>query len=126
MRTGAAPLPRPLASRTAAPPVRRKSRWAAVPRWLITAAIVAVIAYGSLYPFQFHIPMNGIGPVSTFLATWNERPGRGDFLANILLYLPLGFFLLLGSERGSQVAGKLIWAVLAGAMLSLTIELTQY
>jgi VanZ family protein len=87
---------------------------------------VAVIAYGSLYPFQFHIPMNGIGPVSTFLATWNERPGRGDFLANILLYLPLGFFLLLGSERGSQVAGKLIWAVLAGAMLSLTIELTQY
>jgi VanZ family protein len=95
-------------------------------RWLITAAIAAVIAYGSLYPFEFRIPMNGAGPVSTFLATWNERPGRGDFLANILLYLPLGFFVLLGSERNSRRAGKLIWAVLAGAMLSLSIELTQY
>jgi glycopeptide antibiotics resistance protein len=95
-------------------------------RWLITAAIAAVIAYGSLYPFQFRTPMSGIGPVSTFLATWNERPGRGDFLANILLYLPLGFFCLLGSERGSRLAPRLTIVVLAGAMLSLSIELTQY
>jgi VanZ family protein len=93
---------------------------------LITAAIVAVIVYGSLYPFQFRIPMSGIGPISTFLATWNERPGRGDFLANILLYLPLGFFFILGLERGSRFAGKLTTVALAGAMLSLSIELTQY
>ena len=92
----------------------------------MTAAIVVVIAYGSLYPFEFRIPPNGIGPVSTFLASWNERPGRGDFLANILLYLPLGFFFVLGLERGPRRVGKLAMVVLAGAMLSLSVELTQY
>ncbi len=93
---------------------------------LITVAIAAVIVYGSLYPFQFRIPVNGIGPVSTFLATWNERPGRGDFLANILLYLPFGFFALLNTRRGSRLGSKLAAVVLAGAILSLSIELTQY
>jgi VanZ family protein len=93
---------------------------------LITAAIVAVIVYGSLYPFEFRVPANAVGPLSTFLATWNERPGRGDFLANILLYLPLGFFFLLGLGHGSRTARRLALVVLSGAVLSLTMELTQY
>lgn len=93
---------------------------------LIAVAMVAVIVYGSLYPFVFRIPSDGVGPIATFLATWNERPGRGDFLANILLYLPFGFFFLLGSRRGPHFAGGLLLAVLAGALLSLSIELTQY
>lgn len=93
---------------------------------LIAVAMMVVIVYGSLYPFVFRTPPGGPGPIATFLATWNERPGRADFLANILLYLPFGFFFALDSRRGPRFAGGLLLAVLAGALLSLSMELTQY
>jgi len=60
--------------------------------FLIAAAIiVAVILYGSLYPFTFYQPEGGAGPLKHLVQSWAEKPGRGDFIANIFLYLPLGF-----------------------------------
>jgi hypothetical protein len=59
--------------------------------WFVTVLMAAVILYGSFYPFDFRIPANGIGPIGTFVASVSDRPGRGDFIANILLYLPFGF-----------------------------------
>jgi VanZ family protein len=94
--------------------------------WLIPVIMMAVILYGSLYPFEFRIPPNGIGPLPTFLRTWHEPPGRGDVLANILLYMPLGFFVRLGFRRGVHLDVALFLSVLAGSLLSLSIELTQY
>jgi hypothetical protein len=71
--------------------------------FLIAAAIiVAVILYGSLYPFTFYQPEGGAGPLKHLVQSWAEKPGRGDIIANIFLYLPLGFFLSLaiaGSGR---------------------------
>jgi VanZ family protein len=94
--------------------------------WLVTAIMAAVIVYGSLYPFDFRVPARGIGPLATFLASWDQRPGRGDFVANILLYLPFGFCFLLGFRRGPFIPVALLLAALAGALLSLSIELIQY
>jgi VanZ family protein len=90
--------------------------------WLVTAIMVAFIVYGSLYPFDFRVPPNGPGALAVLLGSWNARPGRGDFIANVLLYLPLGFFALPGFRRGTGLVG----AVFAGALLSLSMELTQY
>jgi VanZ family protein len=93
--------------------------------WLVALIMAVFIVYGSLYPFDFRIPPGGAGPIAVFLASWNARPGRGDFLANILLYSPFGFFCLLGPRRIGS-ARTFFLAVLAGGLLSLCMELTQY
>ncbi len=90
------------------------------------AMVVAFILYGSLYPFSFIAPSSNIGPVEALFATWNAAPQRGDVLANLIFYMPLGFvgtraFLLVsGSSWGIAVAA------LAGAALSVGCELGQY
>ncbi len=93
--------------------------------WLATLIIAAVILYGSFYPFEFRVPASGIGPIATFLASIGQRPGRGDFIANILLYLPFGFFFVLSHGRDRQAACLPV-VVLGGALLSLSVELAQY
>jgi VanZ family protein len=94
--------------------------------WLVTVLVAAVIVYGSLYPFEFRIPPSGLGPVGTFLASIGQRPGRGDALANILLYLPLGFFLSLCLRRGPRHSGTLVLAIAISSLMSLSMELAQY
>ena len=93
---------------------------------IVTAIVAIVIAYGSLYPFDFSVPADGPGPISTLLHSWAKRPSRGDFLANILLYMPLGFFGMLSFPRRAGFWPRLAVVVAGGALLSLTMELTQY
>lgn len=94
---------------------------------LIAAAIiVAVILYGSLYPFTFHQPEGGVGPLRNLVGTWAETPGRGDFVANIFLYLPLGFFGSLAVARSGLILPRILLVTLAGGLLSTTMELAQY
>ena len=59
---------------------------------LIAAAITLVIIYGTLYPFHFGESPDSRGPLSALLKTWRGPFGRGDFVSNILLYLPFGLF----------------------------------
>ena len=68
--------------------------------------VIAVIGYGSLFPFAFHVPTNGIGPLRTLLETRNLPPERGDFLVNVALYLPLGFFGSLMTRQRWRPHGK--------------------
>jgi len=93
---------------------------------LLAALIAAVIIYGSLYPFEFRIPTSGDGPVLTLLRSWAEPPGRGDLLANILLYIPLGWFGMLSLRPRSSLGLGLVVTLIAGACLSVTMELAQY
>jgi len=92
---------------------------------LALLAIIAMIAYGSLYPFAFHWGGDGIGPLHTLLHSWDKMPGRGDFISNILLYMPLGFVgtVTVGKRIGLT---QLALTVLIGASLSLSMEVLQY
>jgi VanZ family protein len=95
--------------------------------FLIAAAIVAaVILYGSLYPFTFDQPEGGVGPLRHLLQSWAETPGRGDFIANIFLYLPLGFFGSLAVAGSGRTLPRILLVTLAGGLLSTAMELTQY
>src|SRR5712675_246236 len=102
-------------------PARFSRRYA-----IVTLGIAIVIAYGSLYPFNFSVPVAGPGPVHALLATWAHRPGRGDFLSNILLYTPLGFFGALSFTDRLRPVMRLFATVLLGATLSVSMELAQY
>jgi VanZ family protein len=92
---------------------------------LITIILALVIVYGSLYPFHFHAG-NGTGPLRTLLATWHNRPGRGDFLANILLYMPFGYFCFLALGERMAAPWRIAIAMLCGVALSVAMELVQY
>ncbi len=90
---------------------------------LITLAVVTVIAYGSLYPFHFESRSGS--PLRALAATYPLRDSRGDFIANILLYLPFGFFAMQALRRRAgawQVAG----VTFAGMLLSTSMELLQF
>lgn len=93
--------------------------------WLITAIMAGIIVYGSFYPFNFRVPPYGDGPVAAFLASIHRPPGRGDAIANILLYMPLGFFCVLGAPRTTRLTGVAL-AMIGGMALSLCVELGQY
>ncbi|MBV8936854.1 MAG: VanZ family protein [Alphaproteobacteria bacterium] len=90
------------------------------------AIIVAVIVYGSLYPFTFRRPEAGAGPLRNLLQSWAETPHRGDFVANVFLYLPLGFFGSLASAGRGRALPRVMLVTLAGGALSVTMELAQY
>jgi glycopeptide antibiotics resistance protein len=100
-----------------------RSQSSVVP-WLLLA-IIALIAYGSLYPF--HFSFDDAHPSLLNAAkhlTW-ARAGRADQVRNVLLYAPLGFFLLLILRRSLGPTGSVIVATLLGAVLSFSIELAQ-
>jgi VanZ family protein len=95
--------------------------------FLIAASIIAaVILYGSLYPFTFYRPEGGVGPLEHLLQSWAETPGRGDFIANIFFYLPLGFFGSLAVAGSGRTPRRILLVTLTGALLSTTMELAQY
>jgi len=96
------------------------------PPAIVTAGLAVIIAYGSLYPFEFSVPTAGPGPVQALLRTWANTPGRGDFLANVLLYMPLGFFAVLTPGQRCTVISRCLGALLLGLLISISMELAQY
>jgi VanZ family protein len=96
-------------------------------RYGLMIVVAGAIAYGSLYPFAFHDSGSLGADISHLAGTWNRMPqSRGDILINLLLYVPFGFTALqaIGWGRAGLCAATL--AVLLGAALSLSLELTQF
>src|SRR5687767_10293861 len=92
--------------------------------WLLFG-VVALIAYGSLYPFNFK-PDAVKGGVFAALGelSW-ARAGRGDRISNVLLYVPFGFCLFLWLNTRCRRIPALLLATLIGASFSLAIEVAQ-
>ena len=90
---------------------------------LLLAVFVGLIVYVSLYPFRF--AAHGPTMVEALrLLTW-KRASHSEMYNNVLLYLPFGFCAaLLVEPRFGRVAG-VVFATIAGAALSLNMELLQ-
>ena len=93
---------------------------------LLTLVLIAILVYLELYPFAFRVPHEGRGAVHKLLEGWADRPSRGDFLANIVGYTPLGFCALLSFARPKSSFDRFPIIVLLGSALSVSFELTQY
>src|SRR5580698_3123483 len=93
--------------------------------WLVTVIVAGLILYGSFYPFGFQVPADGVGPLQTFIDSIGRPPGRGNFVANVVLYLPFGFFFVLSFSPARRWAAVPL-AVVCGAAMSLTVEFAQY
>lgn len=92
--------------------------------WLLLA-VVALIAYGSLYPFNFKRDAIEGGILEALQQLTWVRAGRGDRISNVLLYVPLGFCLFLWLESGRRRWLAALAVVALGASLSLLIEVAQ-
>jgi VanZ family protein len=94
---------------------------------LITALVTLIIAYGSLYPFVARHPRPSEGAVLYLLSTWDEAPvSGGNTIANIMLYMPFGFFAYLAITGDGRIRRPLRAVTLAGIALSTTMELGQF
>lgn len=97
---------------------------------VVTLAVIAAIAHGSLYPYRFEVPADSFGEVAAgavaaLLASWATPPtSLGDLAANLLLYMPLGFFAAHMLRRGRVM--RLVVAVVTGLLLSVAMELAQF
>jgi VanZ family protein len=92
--------------------------------WLLFA-VLALIAYGSLYPFNFKPDAIEGGMFEALRQLSWARAGRGDRISNVLLYLPLGFCLFLWLEMRLRRVPSLVLATTIGALVSLAIEVAQ-
>ena len=92
--------------------------------WLLLV-VLALIVYGSLYPFNFKPDAMQGGVLEALRQLSWVRAGRGDRISNVLLYLPLGFCLFLWLETRWHRAPSMVVATLLGTLLSLSIEIAQ-
>ncbi len=89
----------------------------------------ALIAYGSLYPFQFVARQSPWGVLAVFASTLHLHFDRGeihDLIVNLLVYIPVGFFFVLGEHDHQPLWRRCLKATLAGAAFSLCMETMQY
>ncbi len=105
-----------------------RPRSPAIVAWL-AFAMVALIAYGSLYPFNLKPSENSLGWWQSLWQALTQlswaRAGRGDRVANVLLYVPLGFCLSLWFGDRIRHRAAVVIATFGGAALSLAIEVAQ-
>jgi VanZ family protein len=92
--------------------------------WLLLV-VLALIVYGSLYPFNFKPDALEGGVLEAFRQLSWARAGRGDRISNLLLYLPLGFCLFLWLELRWRRIPSILAATALGTLLSLSIEIAQ-
>ena len=92
--------------------------------WLLLA-VIALIVYGSLYPFNFKADANDGGLLQALSKLTSARAGRSDRIANVLLYLPLGFCAFLWVYPRFNKLAAVFLATLMGAALSLFVEVAQ-
>ncbi|MBY0341750.1 MAG: VanZ family protein [Rhodocyclaceae bacterium] len=91
--------------------------------WLLT---VAVIYYGSLYPFELRALENPGQAIAYLLGTTGEWDKPGDLVSNILLYIPCGLFGMLALKERLPASVAIVVATLAGTALSCSVEFLQY
>lgn len=104
----------------------RPARGVALAALLLAALMAAFIVYGSLYPFRFLPLRPGVGTGEAVLGALLRAPGgRGDILANLVLYAPLGFALALALQSRLRPLAAAALATLACLLLSAAMEFGQ-
>lgn len=90
---------------------------------LLLLVYVAFVIYGSLVPFDFRERPFSDAWQAFLTLPWLDigAAGRADWVANLLLYIPLG--LLSGAIARSRAS--MLFALFAGVALALSVEFTQ-
>jgi hypothetical protein len=69
--------------------------------------VVALIVYGSLYPWDFHSTQLAANPLWVLIHSWPTRIDRfllRDIAVNVLIYMPVGVFGFLALRQNVHTA----------------------
>ena len=95
--------------------------------YTVAAALVLLILYLSLYPFHWRLHLPAAGPFAVFARGWRTWPeGPGDFITNIVMYLPCGYFIINCFVSRTHALIRLLATVLLCTALSIALELSQF
>ena len=94
----------------------------------ILLIVIALIVYGSLYPWDFHSTQLAASPLWVLIHSWPTGFDRflvRDIAVNLLLYMPVGVFGFLALRQNFRIALAVTGTVLIALALSSSIEMTQ-
>ena len=94
----------------------------------ILLIVIAIIVYGSLYPWDFHSTQLASSPPWVLIHAWPTAINRfliRDAAVNVLIYIPLGVFAFLAFRQNLGGAVAAILAIAIGLILSSSIEMIQ-
>jgi VanZ family protein len=110
------------------PSISRKPRYH-IDLFGILIAVVLLIAYGSLYPWEFTARHLAASPLYVLLHSWGanvyDRRFLFDMAVNVAVYIPLGMSAYLAFRRFKSVALEFLAPVALGALLSASMEMLQ-
>lgn len=95
---------------------------------LIWCIVIVFIAYGSLYPFNFDLSRPLPADIGAWLLNWQQRTIRSDVIANILLFIPFGFFGALTIQQQQKRYPLLSILVMLGlgVVFALCLQFVQF
>ena len=99
-----------------------------IPHRRILAIVVALILYGSLYPWEFHARHYGHNPLWLLLHAWPtviDRFFLWDIGINITMYAPLGIFGYLAVSARAPRWVRILAPFALGLTLSASVEMLQ-
>lgn len=91
----------------------------------IVGVILALIAYGSLYPFSVSLESGNSAAWMRFFSAWGGQGSLGDLVGNIALFVPLGFFAGVGVAAQAGRRKRLARAVVWGLLFALVLQVLQ-
>ncbi|MCB1876832.1 MAG: hypothetical protein KDH88_12740 [Chromatiales bacterium] len=86
---------------------------------------VVLIAYGSLFPFEFHTGGLSAAVWDNFWRSWRVISSRGDILSNVALFVPYGLFGMAARSARTPVVGRFVFLILTGALFAFVLQLAQ-
>lgn len=89
------------------------------------AFVAALIAYGSLYPFDYHPPESLSGALNEFFLTWTLWTSRGDVLGNVGLFAVYGVAGLAFAESPDVRRRAVRTTLLSGLVLAFLLQVAQ-
>lgn len=84
-----------------------------------------VIAYGSIYPFEFESRVLNDATIQRFLDSCCKTPHGGDILANIILFFPFGYLGILSAKNGDSLIKRCWLVCLSGVVLAFVLQVAQ-
>lgn len=94
-------------------------------RFRILLLLAGLIAYGSLYPFNFILPQSHASEWAKLFLDWSLVTGKGDALGNVGLFIPFGFFGVLSLPAQSRPPPRIAVIVLASLALATVLQIAQ-
>ncbi|WP_405240418.1 VanZ family protein [Lentisalinibacter orientalis] len=91
--------------------------------WL---AVLAVVAFVSIYPLDFRWTAPGAEALRAFLATCCVMTSRGDILGNFVLFLPVGFAGMLAQPQHRERRYQFCAVLTVSIIFALILQVAQF